>query len=92
MMATVWLAFNGLDVLVTYFALRLGAVEANPVFSGLTGAVGEPAGYGLKLLFALVVAIALYRSRRVVLFRWLNLGMAAILIFNFGVLAFCLAA
>jgi hypothetical protein len=92
MMASLWLAFNGLDSLTTYIALRVGAIEANPVMSGISSAVGEIPGYAMKLAFAAAVAILLYRTRKVRLFKWLNLGMAVIVIFNVGVLTFCLLA
>ena len=90
-MARVWLIFNGLDVLTTHLALRMGAVEANPIASGLNAAVGEAGGYGLKLFLAVVVALLVYRTGKVVLFKWLNLGMGVIVLFNFAVLAYCLA-
>jgi biotin transporter BioY len=89
-MAKVWLAFNGFDVLVTFFALRLGAIEANPIIDGLTSALGEPAGYSLKFLFAVLVAATIYRTGRTVLFKWLNAGMGLIVIFNIAVVSFCL--
>ncbi len=92
MMASLWLVFNGLDSLTTYIALRVGAMEANPVMGGISGAVGEIPGYALKLAFAAAVAILLYRTRKVRLFKWLNLGMGAIVLFNVGVVTFCLLA
>jgi hypothetical protein len=88
-MAKIWLVFNGLDVLTTHFALRLGAVEANPILGELNSTVGEAAGYGLKLFLAIVVAFLLYKTRRVFLFKWLNTGLGLVVLFNVGVLAYC---
>ena len=54
------------DVLTTTFALRNGAVEANPVAATLMQAHGEPAVYAVKLLAALGVlgvVVALRRPR-----------------------------
>lgn len=92
MMASLWLAFNGIDSITTYFALRVGAVEANPVMGGIGGIVGEVPSYAVKLAIAGLVVVLLYRTRKVRLFKYLNLGMGAIVIFNLGVLTFCLLA
>ena len=54
------------DVLTTTFALRNGAVEANPVAATLMQAHGEPAVYAAKLALALAVlgvVVALKRPR-----------------------------
>ena len=89
-MAKVWLVFNGLDVLTTHVALRVGAVEANPILGELNSKVGEAAGYALKLLLAVVVAVLLYRTGRAFLFKWLNTGLGLVVLFNIAVLAYCL--
>ena len=75
--------------MITYLALRAGAVEANPMVNGLTSSIGEIPGYGIKLLFAAMVAFVIYKTRKAFLFKWLNLGMGIVVLFNIAVLAYC---
>ena len=89
-MAKVWLVFNGLDVVTTHLALQVGAVEANPLLGELKSTLGEAAGYALKLLLAVIVAVLLYRTGRAFLFKWLNTGLGLVVLFNVAVLTYCL--
>ncbi len=89
-MAKMWLTFNGLDILTTHFALQMGAIEANPILSGVNSTFGEAAGYGLKLLLAVVVAFLIYRTGRAFLFKWLNAGLGLVILFNITVLMYYL--
>ena len=90
-MTKVWLALNALDMLTTHVALQLGAVEANPIVAGLIARSGEAVTYSLKLLLVLAVAALLYKTRRLLLFNWLNLGMGLVIVSNIGVLTYSLS-
>ncbi|MEE8471330.1 MAG: DUF5658 family protein [Dehalococcoidia bacterium] len=81
------LALNALDVLTTYIGLQLGAVEANPLVSGLMGGVGEAATYVIKISVVLAAALLLCKLGKPLALKWLNLGMAAIVTSNLVVFA-----
>ena len=51
-----WLALNASDIVTTHLAMRLGALEANPIVAGLIGTAGETTTYSLRLLIVLVAA------------------------------------
>lgn len=81
-----WLVLNAFDVLTTFVGLRLGAIEANPIAAGLIASSGEVAAYSLKLLFALVAVALLCKLGRQPLVKWANMVLAAVVVFNVGIL------
>ncbi len=80
------LALNALDVLTTHIGLQMGAVEANPAVAGLMGGVGEGATYLVKMSVVLAAALLLARLGRPQALKWLNLGMAGIVVSNLFIL------
>ena len=80
------LALNVLDVLTTHIGLQMGAVEANPVVAGLMGGFGEGATYLVKISIVLAAALLLARLGRPQALKWLNLGMAGIVVSNLFIL------
>jgi len=89
-MAIVWLLFNVLDVATTHLALRLGALEANPVMAGFIRVTGETTTYSLKLLIVAVAAALFYKVGWQLLLRPLNMLMAMVLLSNSAVMAISL--
>ena len=64
--ACLFVLLQTLDVLTTYYGLRAGAIEANPLAAWGMAVYGEPAVYAVKLLAALGVlgvVVALRRPR-----------------------------
>jgi hypothetical protein len=86
------LALNALDVYTTHIGLQMGAVEANPVVAGLMGGIGEPATYAVKVAVVLAAALVLCRLGKPLALKWLNLGMAGIVISNLVILTSGFAA
>lgn len=85
------LALNALDVLTTHIGLQMGAVEANPLVAGLMGGVGEATTYAIKISVVLVAALFLCKLGKPLALKWLNLGMATIVISNLAVFAYSFA-
>jgi hypothetical protein len=79
-------ALNVLDVMTTHIGLQMGAVEANPVVAGLMGGFGEGATYLVKVSVVLAAALLLARIGRPQALKWLNLGMAGIVVSNLFIL------
>lgn len=86
-MAIVWLSLNALDVTTTHLAMRLGALEANPIVAGLMGTTGEAATYSLRLLVVVAATAVLYNMRWQLLLRPLSVLMALVIISNLAVVA-----
>ncbi len=80
------LLLNALDVLTTHIGLQMGAVEANPVVSGLMGGLGESAAYMIKLTVVLAAALLIWKVGKVGALKWLNLAMAGIVASNLMIL------
>ena len=77
-MIRLWLVLNVADLIVTLVALERGCSEVNPMMSGL-GAI-ELVAY--KLGLTLLVVALLVRIRRLYLLRWLNVGIALVVVWN----------
>lgn len=58
-----FVALNALDMLLTWRALQLGAVEANPVMAGLLG-FDLGLAVAFKLTVGVAVALVIWRMRR----------------------------
>ena len=86
-MAIVWLSLNSLDVTTTHLAMRLGALEVNPIVAGLMGAAGEAATYSLRLLVVLAASALLCKIRWQLLLRPLNVLMAMVIGSNLAIVA-----
>jgi hypothetical protein len=86
-MAMVWLSLNALDMTTTHLAIRLGALEANPIAAGPMGTVGEAATYSLSLLIVLAATTVLYNMRWQLLLRPFSVLMALVVISNLAVVA-----
>lgn len=86
-MAIVWLSLNALDVTTTHVAMRLDALEANPIVAGLMGTAGEAATYSLRLLIVLAATVVLYKMRWHLLLRPLGVLMAMVITSNPAVVA-----
>ena len=82
------LALTAMDVLTTYVGLRLGAVEANPLVSGLMSEVGETATYAIKVSVILAAALLFWKQGKPLALKWLNLGIAAVVISNLAIFIF----
>ena len=78
----VLLGLNALDVLTTHIGLQMGAVEANPVVSGLMGGLGESSAYLIKLSVVLIAALLIWKFGKLGALKWLNLAMAGIVTSN----------
>ncbi|MEE8374491.1 MAG: DUF5658 family protein [Dehalococcoidia bacterium] len=76
------LGLQALDVLTTHIGLQMGAVEANPVVAGLMGGVGEAATYAIKMSVVLTAALVLCKLGKPQALKWLNLGMAGVVVSN----------
>ena len=85
------LALNALDVLTTHIGLQMGAVEANPMVAGLMGGVGETATYCIKLSVVLAAAVLLCKLGKPLALKWLNVGMAGVVISNLAVFLYSFA-
>ena len=83
----VLLGLQSLDVLTTHVGLQMGAVEANPVVAGLMGGIGEAAAYAIKMTVVLAAALVLCKLGKPQALKWLNLGMAGVVISNLFILA-----
>ena len=84
-----YLALNALDILTTDVGLQLGAVEGNPIMGRLIAEAGEAGAYSVKLLLGLGVVALFYKTRRLWLFKFVNLGMGLVIVSNIVVLAIC---
>ena len=83
-----WFLLSVLDILTTHVGLQVGAIEGNPIFNSLAGALGETPGYGLKLFTALIVAVSLYKMRMILLLRAASLALGVIIISNIVILTY----
>ncbi len=90
MMVWLWFALNGLDIITSHFCIHVGAIEANPLIGSIASAYGEIAGYGLKIILVALVVLFLFKTDRVPIFKWLNIGMALVILFNIATLTYCL--
>ncbi len=86
-MTIVWLSLNALDVTTTHLAMRLGALEANPIVAGLMGTAGEAATYSLRLLIVLAATVVFYKIGWQLLLRPLSVLMALVITANLAVVA-----
>ena len=86
-MAIVWLSLNALDVTTTHVAMRLGALEANPIVAGLMSTAGEAATYSLKLLVVVAATVVFYKTGWQLLLRPLSVLIALVIISNLAIVA-----
>lgn len=87
-----WFALNGLDVILSHLCITLGALEVNPLIGTVSHMYGEFAGYGLKLVLTFFIVLFILKIDREYLFKWLNLGMFLVILFNSATLTYCLLA
>ena len=90
MMVWLWFALNGLDVITSHLCIHAGAIEINPLISGVASSYGEIAGWGLKLTLAALVVPLLFKFDKIHILKRLNQIWIIIILFNIATLTYCL--
>lgn len=85
-----WIALNGMDALLTWRGIPMGAFEVNPALAALAHHTSVPTMLLVKLLIASLIGVAIWRRRKVLVLTTLNVLMLGVVTFNAVVIAFFL--
>jgi len=83
-----WISLNLADLIMTIatmVAVNGSFVEGNPVTAWIGGNIAGLVGYKLALTFVAIVLLS--RIRKLHLLKWLNIIMAAIVVWNLALLS-----
>jgi hypothetical protein len=76
----IWIALNLIDLITAIVAMERGLAEANPIISWLGSSISILVVF--KVILTLAVIFLLIRLKKEHLFKWLNIGMTAVVIWN----------
>jgi len=81
---TLWISLNLADLVVTMVAMDGGFIEGNPVAAWIGGNIAGLVGY--KIALTLLAIVFLSYLQKVHLLKWLNIIMAAVVVWNLALL------
>lgn len=79
-----WISLNLADLVVTMVAIGGGFIEGNPIAAWIGGNSAGLVGY--KITLTLLSIVFLFYLRKAHLLKWLNILMAAVVVWNLAVL------
>ncbi len=85
-----WIVLNGMDALLTWRGIPMGASEANPALAALAHHTSVPTMLLIKLLIAGILGLAIWQRRKLLMLIALDMFMLTIVTFNAAVIAFFL--
>ena len=85
-----WIILNGLDAILTWVSLSLGAIEGNPFLSTLNDSLGTQHMLLIKFLSAVVIGVIIWQRGRWQMWKFLNWGMVGVVTWNMIIIGYTL--